>query len=149
MLDWGSFPTKKKKNFSGYERPSMYILEPTMSTGARLLLLYQEYWWLLLNVVPRVLKQIRKGPQGKMETESQPTDLCCWKILTLKGTLGTEKICFDIDYWKLHHISKFTHLSAHVSDNHKSTPAPHTHLQLPQKLKRVGLVLILHYVYNW
>lgn len=32
----------KKKKSSGYERPSIYILEPTMSTGAWLLLLYQE-----------------------------------------------------------------------------------------------------------
>ena len=33
---------QKKKKSSGYERPSIYILEPTMSTGAWLLLLYQE-----------------------------------------------------------------------------------------------------------
>ena len=83
-----------------------------------------------------------------LQSIHQPTNPCCWEIITLKGTPGTEKICFDTDYRKLHHTSKFTHLSAHVSDNHKSTPSPHMHLQLPQKLKTVGLVLILHYVYN-
>lgn len=148
MLDWRSFPTKKKKNPLVMKDQVFIFLNQQWVLGHGYCSYTRNKRWLLLNLMPRVLKQITKEPQRKMETESQPTNPCCWEIITLKGTPGTEKICFDTDYRKLHHTSKFTHLSAHVSDNHKSTPSPHTHLQLPQKLKTVGLVLILHYVYN-
>ena len=118
-----------------------------MSTGAWLLLLYQEQK--VTFVEPHAKSSEANNERATTEDgDREPTNPCCWEIITLKGTPGTEKICFDTDYRKLHHTSKFTHLSAHVSDNHKSTPSPHTHLQLPQKLKTVGLVLILHYVYN-